>query len=483
MTRRWSSRTWSASVVAFALAATATAASAQTPPPESPPDKGQVAAAAPPEGRIVQMGPSREIKLADNTWFRFAVQIQAWAKMAQDRINVPQPDGTSSAGGYAADFYCRRCRFFATGSLVKDVTFNFLFEAGNFGKADPVTGAKSYAPPNVLDAYVQVKFADYFYLSGGNILLPISRNGTQPTTTYLSIDNANIDITGILQGNSLVLRDLGFQANGFFLDSHLEYRLGAFQGSRAGSTPTQTAGHNPPRFVGSLQYNFWDTEKGYVNGGHYYGTKKTVGAFASFDYQTLRTADPVLGSGAGAGIAKGAYYGIDAAAFINYPLSGSADKAGGDEIVALLEWSLHDGGGTVYPAGTPAPAGAVLPTYGAVLKQMNLLAEAAYFNKDLKMSFFGKYEMRIIDSGYTDSAATPSQASLNQKASANVAWLAFGLKYYLAPGNLLNLGLQYERIMWSDALPTLNAAGAPSNPGLTLAGTNNITLQLQMILY
>ena len=481
MIRRGSSRTWSASVVAFALTVAVTAASAQTAPPEpTPPDKGQVAAAAPPEGKVVQMGPTREIKLADNTWFRFAVQIQAWAKAAQDRIT--QPDG--SAGGYAGDFYCRRCRFFVTGSVVKDVTFNFLFEAGNLGKADPSTGVKSFAAPNLLDAYVQVKFADYFLLSGGNILLPISRNGTQPTTTYLSIDNAIIDTTGVLQGNSAVLRDLGFQANGFLLDNHLEYRLGAFQGSRAASTPTQTAGHNPPRFVLSLQGNLWDAEKGYVNGGHYYGTKKVLGLFASADYQTLRKADPVIGGGgAGAGTDKGAYYGIDAAAFINYPLSGAGDPKGGDEIVGLLEWSIHDGGATVFPVGTAPPAGAVLATYPAVLKQMNLLAEAAYFNKDLKMSFFGKYEMRIIDSGYTDPAATPSAGSLAQKASANIGWLAFGVKYYLAPGNLLNLGLQYERVMFADALPTTNAAGAPNSPALTQSGTNNLTLQLQMILY
>jgi hypothetical protein len=43
------------------------------------------------------LGPSREIKLSENTRFRFGAQVQAWAKAGQDRIL--QPDG--SDGGYA----------------------------------------------------------------------------------------------------------------------------------------------------------------------------------------------------------------------------------------------------------------------------------------------------------------------------------------------------------------------------------------------
>ena len=189
---------WSAFVVAtFA----ATAASAQTgstssqtgsPPagqqtekPQSPETAPRAPLGAPIPG-VAMLGPTREIKLAENTWFRFGAQFQAWYKVAQDRLT------TGADGTYAQDFYCRRCRFLATGSVVKDIYFNILFEAGNFGKADPVTGVKSFASPSVLDAYGQVKFADTFWLSGGSILLPLTRNGMQPTTTYLSIDVANV---------------------------------------------------------------------------------------------------------------------------------------------------------------------------------------------------------------------------------------------------------------------------------------------------
>jgi len=428
------------------ICAVAGAASAQTTPTDKPPET----APAPGPGLAVALvGPAREIKLSENTWFRFGAQVQAWAKAGQDRIL----QGNGSDGGYAFDYYCRRCRFFATGSVVKNVYFNVLFEASNLGKSDPTTGVKSFAAPSILDAYAQVKFTDAFWLSGGSILLPLTRNGTQPTTTYLSIDNANVDTTPVLQGNTNVLRDLGFQANGFFLSNHLEYRVGIFQGTRqaavtTGTPPvvTQTASHNGPRFVAMMSYNLWDTETGYVNGGHYYGAKKVLGVMGNFDYQALRTDSPPA-----PGTPKDAYKGFSAAAFINYPLSGSPNPKGGDEIVGLLQFGYYDGG---FSATNPG-------SYPNVLKQTNYLAEGAYFSSSLKLSVFGKFEMRKISDDY----AAPFKAASNQ------TWIAGGLKYYVAPFNLLNFGLQYERIINNDA------------PSGAQGGTHNVTFQMQLILY
>lgn len=437
-----------------ALAATASAQTVPDPStqPKTPPPRES------PLPAVAQIGPAREIKLAPNTWFRFGAQVQAWFKAAQDRIK--QADG--SDGSYAYDFYCRRCRFFATGSVIKDVYFNVLFESSNVGKGDPATGVKNTSVPQILDAYGQVKFASFFWLSGGSILMPLTRNGLQPTTTYVSIDNANIDTSPIGQGNSTVLRDLGIQANGFFLDDHIEYRVGMFQGTRQASIPgVQLASHNAPRFVAMVSANLWDTETGYVNGGHYFGTKKVVGLMANFDYQILRHDAPAttpFTALTGAGTDKNPYFGISGAAFINYPLNG-ANPRGGDEIVGLLQFGYYDGGlrGTL---AAPTNFG----SYPLVLKQTNYLAEAGYYNQDLKMSFFGKFEMRKIsedyDLAFRQAAPTPSQL-----------WVAAGLKYYVGPANFMNFTLQYERVNNTDA------------PDSEQKGTNNITFQMQTILY
>ena len=438
------------------------AASAQQPPgtpaekpPETAPAKPESGSTSPVPTFAV-LGPSREIKLSENTWFRFGVQVQAWWRAAQDRIN--QPDG--SDGSYAMDFYCRRCRFFATGSVVRNVYFNFLLEGGNIGRADPSSGAKSAPTPLILDAYGQVKFHDVFWLSGGSILMPLTRNGLQPTTTYVSIDGANIDTTPVLQGNSNVLRDFGLQANGFFADNHVEYRLGVFQGSRQASLATQSAGHNGPRVVAMLAANLWDTETGYVNGGHYYGAKRVLGVMANFDYQSFRKNAPPA-----AGIDKNAYKGFSGAAFINYPLSGKPNMRGGDEIVGLLQFGYYDGGLAVGAA--PPFAATNAGTYPAVLKQTNYLAEAGYYNHAGHFSVFGKYERRKLSDDYPLTFRQNLPATL----APSQTWIAFGLKYYVAPFNFMNFGLQYERINNNDALS--------SQPG----GINTLTFQMQTILY
>ena len=460
--RRRSCWAWS---IAMLVATTASAQMSQTGSQTEKPQAPETAPARPtgtPLPAVAQIGPAREIKLAEYTWFRFGAQVQLWFRAAQDRVR--QPDG--SDGGYAFDFFCRRCRFFTTGSIVKDVYFNVLFEAGNVGRADPVTGARATAVPQVLDAYGQVKFTNAFWLSGGSILMPLTRNGTQPTTTYVSIDTSNVAATPILQGNTNVIRDLGIQANGFFADNHVEYRLGVFQGTRQAGMATESAGHNGPRIVAMLSANLWDPETGYVNGGHYYGTRKVLGVMGNFDYQALRKSGPAttpFAATVGAGADKHAYYGVSGAAFINYPLNGPNPR-GGDEIVGLLQFGYYDGG----LRGILTPTGATdFGTYPLVLKQTNYLAEAGYYNHAGHFSVFGKFEMRKISEDYPLAfrAALPAGVSPTQ------TWFAAGVKYYVAPANFLNFALQYERINNNDA------------PGTEQGGTNNLTFQMQTILY
>ncbi len=455
-------RSWSASLIAMLAAASVSAQTSQ------PPTPAPAQTPAPVPG-VVNVGPSRELKLADNTWFRFAVQVQAWLQAHQDRLS------TGSDGSYGYDFICRRCRFFTTGSVVKNVFFNFLFEAGNTGKADATTGVKAPTTPQVLDAYGQVKFADAFWLSAGQILLPVSRNGTQPTTTYLTLDTANVTSTPVLQGNSYVLRDLGIQANGFFMDNHLEYRLGVFSGSRQPSPGTaaqvaagtaQTASHNAPRFVGYLLFNFWDPEVGYVNGGHYYGTKKVLGVMANADYQIFRKDAPSLATGFPAvGQDKNPYYGFSGAVFINYPLSGQPSKTGGDEIAGLAQFGYYDGGLTFASPTATVPSNG--GTYPNVLKQTNFLGELAYYNHAGKFSIFGKYEKRKVSDDYP----------VTLRAASNQTWIQGGLKYYIAPANLMNLTLAYERTLF-DSVDQIPVSGP-----LQQGGTNTVTLAWQTLLY
>src|ERR1700682_4275030 len=124
--------------VAGAASAQQTPGGGQTEkPPETAP--AQPAPSSSPVPTFATLGPSREIKLGENTWFRFGAQVQGWFRAAQDRII--QPDG--SDGSYAMDFYCRRCRFFATGSVVRNIYFKVLFGAGDNGRARSHNGGQN----------------------------------------------------------------------------------------------------------------------------------------------------------------------------------------------------------------------------------------------------------------------------------------------------------------------------------------------------
>jgi len=158
------------------------------------------------EPKLITQGPTREIKFSDNTYIRFGFQIQAWARAAQDAAKQASGDD----GLYAYDIYCRRCRLFSTGSIVKNVTYNILFEAGNFGRAT-AAGDKNYntiagvpAQVAILDAYGQIKLADYFQVMAGSMVVPLTRNGNQPTTTYVPIDVAFTSATLLGDGGFIV---------------------------------------------------------------------------------------------------------------------------------------------------------------------------------------------------------------------------------------------------------------------------------------
>ena len=148
----------------------------------------------------------------------------------------------------------------------------------------------------------------------------------------------------------------------------------------------------------------------------------------NFDTQVFRTNAPAttpFTGATGVGADKNAYYGVSGAAFINYPLDGTPNPKGGDEIVGLVQYGYYDGG--------------FRGTYGAPTN-------------------FGTYPLVLT---FRQSLGSPSQW-----------WAAGGIKYYLAfPSNVMNVAIQYERVNNTDA------------PASEQRGTNNITFQMQTLLY
>src|SRR6266571_4653952 len=124
MTNKFRSPMWSASLVASALMLASVTAAAQAPPPpppEQPPPEAPPPPPPPPpappaaEGAPITMGKTHEIMVGPETWFRFGIQMQAWANYQQSPTRVAGSDG-----GYSFDLYLRRARFFMGAQIMKN---------------------------------------------------------------------------------------------------------------------------------------------------------------------------------------------------------------------------------------------------------------------------------------------------------------------------------------------------------------------------
>ncbi len=281
------------------------------------------------------------IKVNDNVNFKFGFQLQGWADWSQD----------AATGGYSQNLFLRRARLLVGGQVAKDLTFFFQTDSPNLGKA---TGSTKTISSGFLvqDAFFSWKIDDALILDGGLFLVPLSRNILQSTLSFFTLDIS--PTSTVMAGPTATngLRDTGFQAKGYLVDGgHLEYRIAAFQGVRAASSTTNAASNNAFRVAGYLQYNFFDTEKGYVFAGTNLGKKKILAVSSGFDTQST-------------------YNAYSADVFAAIPVGK------GDEIGGQVQWIHYNGQDFLK----------------TIPQQNDYLVEAAYYISAAKVQPFLKYE-------------------------------------------------------------------------------------------
>jgi len=147
------------------------------------------------------------------------------------------------------------------------------------------------------------------------MFVPFSRNYLQSAASLLPIDYGAYTYTQSGPTQSSTGRDTGFQAKGYVLSNHLEYRIGAFQGLR------DTTSHRAFRYAGRVQYNVLDPEVGFFYTGSYLGKKKIVAVGGAFDVQSD-------------------YHGYDVDAFVDHPLGPGA-------VTGQFDYNWFDGGTTL----------------------------------------------------------------------------------------------------------------------------------------
>jgi len=337
------------------------------------------------------------VKVNDVVNFRFGIQLQAWADWLQD----------PNSEGYSQNFLIRRIRFILAGQLAKNLSIFYQTDepragnAGADGNKNICSGPATTCPNTgfeTQDAYAEWKLAgDAFMLDGGLYLVPTSRNGLTSTQSFLSYDIG----TWALQGNGIEKgnggRDYGFGTKGYLVDDHLEYRFAAFDGNRNPSTPQEkplgnaAGSRNSFRLAGRVQYDFFDTEKGYVYPGTYRGTKNVLA---------------IGGWGDGQGDYKA--YGGDI--FFDSPLVGK------DALTAELDYNHFDG-------GTKNPT---------LLKQNDVFANVGWYFDVCKVQPFFVYQKL----NQTDDSKPPGDQER----------IGGGLNWYISGLNL-KLSTLYERVI------------------------------------
>jgi hypothetical protein len=269
-----------------------------------------------------------QIHVNDDVNFKLGVLGQFQGDWLED----PAADETTQ------NLFIRRIRLLFAGQVAKNVTFFVETDAPNLGKT--LASGKNISPGMIVqDAYGEFKVHDAFALDAGLMFVPFSRNSLQSAASLLPIDYGANTFAQSAPTQSSIGRDTGFQAKGYFLGNHLEYRLGAFQGARDPSS------HRAFRYAGRVQYQFLEPEAtGFFYTGTYLGTKKVAAVAAAFDKQND-------------------YHAYDADAFVDYPVGPGA-------VTAQLAYNRFDGG-TLFPT---------LPRENVVL------LEAGYFLRALKIT-------------------------------------------------------------------------------------------------
>ena len=268
------------------------------------------------------------IKVNDDVNFKLGVLGQFQADWLED----PATNDTTQ------NLFIRRIRLLFAGQVAKNVTFFVQTDSVNLGKT--LATGKNISPSTIVqDAYGEFKACDAFAVDAGLMFVPFSRNFLQSAASLLPIDYGANTFAQSAATQSTVGRDTGFQAKGYFLKNHLEYRLGAFQGVR------DARSHRSFRSAGRVQYEVLEPEgTGFFYTGTYLGKKKVLAIGAAFDTQND-------------------YHAYDADAFADYPTGPGA-------ITAQLDYNRIDGGATF----------ATLP------KQNNMLIEVGYLLRNLKLT-------------------------------------------------------------------------------------------------
>ncbi len=250
---------------------------------------------------------------------------------------------TTDAKRTSTNIYFRRLRFILGGKANEHLSFFLDTDCPNLGKSDS-DGKKNDSSIYIQDMFVTYTFRDEFMLDGGLFLVPNSYNTLQSAANPLTLDLASFSYLSSSPTGARVNRDYGFQARGYVMKKHVEYRVGAFQGAR-GKDSTM-----PLRWAGRVAIWPLEAQTGIYYFGTGFGQKKIVSIGAGVDHQQD-------------------YQSVDMDFFTDLPIFGH------DAITFQTDWIRYDGG----------------HTFTQLPRQDAWLVEAGYYFSKIKITPYVQY--------------------------------------------------------------------------------------------
>ncbi len=185
-------------------------------------------------------------------------------------------DGSGNNDKWSNDFFARRARILAQGSVHKNVKFFFDTDVPNAGKDDVEDSSDLVWN----DGFIDLQFMPEFNISFGRILVPFSVENKASAALLLGIDY-NVNVTKVPTViDRAFWRDDGIEARGILLDGLIDYRVGVFRGER----DSVVNGDDNLRSTGLVMINLGDAQPGWFYNMNSLGSLKVLSFSAGYDY-------------------------------------------------------------------------------------------------------------------------------------------------------------------------------------------------------
>ncbi len=209
-------------------------------------------------------GPRLEVD--EHLWIQLGFLGQVQYETVEDAAGTDNDE-------WSNEFFFRRARILAVGSVHEKVKFFFDTDVPNAGK----TGADNSLIWN--DGIIDLQFMPEINLSMGRILPPFSIESQASATTLLGIDYNLNSIKLPTPNDRSFWRDDGIEARGILANGLIDYRLGVFRGQRDDTL-------NPDddlRTTGMVMINLADSQPGWFYNTNSLGALDTLSFGVGFD--------------------------------------------------------------------------------------------------------------------------------------------------------------------------------------------------------